>query len=120
MATGTQVPYFVEIDVTADATAGIDYTLIHPGLIVDATFHVSAAGGAGTVCNAARQAQGAGSFTNFVTAGLAATSATAVSRAATLVTAQQTCAAGDVIRAITTDADIRGTLIVTLVQAPQQ
>ena len=50
MASGTQVPYIVQIDVDADATAGLDYELIHPGVIADAWFVTTTGGGAGIPC----------------------------------------------------------------------
>jgi hypothetical protein len=119
MATGTQVTYTVQIDVDADGTGGIDYDLIHPGQIADAHF-VTSVGGAFTV-TLQRQAQGAGLF-NAVSSALAAASSGDVARTTSIVAAQATCAAGDVLRALVSAGGgvVRGSLFVTIIQAPQQ
>ncbi len=119
MATGTQVTYTVEIDVDADGTAGIDYTLIHPGTIADAWF-VTTTGGAFTV-TLRRQAQGAGAF-NDVSSALSTAAANDVARTVDIEAAQASCAAGDVLRALASAGGgaVRGYLYVTIIQAPQQ
>ncbi len=117
MASGTQVSYIVRIDVDADATSGIDYELIHPGIIADAWF-VTTTGAASNV-TLQRQAQGAGSF-NAVSSALSTAAANDVARTIDIMAAQASCAAGDVLRASAGDADIRGYLYVSIVQAPQQ
>jgi hypothetical protein len=119
MASGTQVPYIVRIDVDADATAGLDYELIHPGIIADAWF-VTTTGAAFTI-TLQRQAQGAGAFAA-VSSALSAAAADDVARTVDIIAAQASCAAGDVLRALASAGGgaVRGYLYVTIVQAPQQ
>jgi hypothetical protein len=119
MATGTQITYTVQIDVNADGTSGIDYELIHPGQIADAHF-VTTTGGAFDV-TLQRQAQGAGPF-SAVSSALSAAAANDVARTVDIIAAQAQCAAGDVLRALVSagGAAIRGSLFVSIIQAPQQ
>lgn len=116
MASGTQVSYIVKIDVTADASSGINYTLIHPGRIADAWFVTTTLGGAVTL---KRQAQGAGSF-NTVSSALAAAAADDLTRTLDVVVAEALCAAGDVLQASAASSATRGYLYVSIVQDPQQ
>jgi hypothetical protein len=118
MASGTQVPYIVRIDVDADATSGLDYELIHPGIIADAWF-VTTTGVALSDVTLQRQVQGAGNF-NAVSSALASVAANDVARTVDITAAQASCAAGDVLRALSSAANVRGYLYVTIVQAPQQ
>ncbi len=118
MATGIQVPYIVELDIIADATAGFDYELIHGGTIVSVEVYSTATNG-GATATLSRQALGAGAFTA-ITAALAATPVNTVTDAATLVLAQSVCAATDVLRVTTAGAADRCKVFVTLLAPPQQ
>ena len=116
MASGTQVPYIVKIDVTADASSGINYTLIHPGRIADAWFVTTTLGGAVTLN---RQAQGVGAF-SAVSSAMAAAAANDLTRTVDVIAAQAVCAAGDVLQAYAASSATRGYLFVSIVQDPQQ
>jgi hypothetical protein len=118
MATGTQVPYIIEIDITADATAGEDYTLIHPGTIAAISVY-STATNAGATATLSRQAAGAGAF-NAVSAAIAATPVNTLTAGASLILAQTVCAAGDVLRIVTNGANDLCKVFITIIQEPQQ
>lgn len=118
MATGTQVPYIIEMDITADATAGFDYTLIHPGTIAAISVYSTATNGSATA-TVSRQALGTGAF-NPVSAAIAATPVNTLTAGASLVLAQSVCAATDVLRVTTNGALDRCKVFITILQAPQQ
>jgi hypothetical protein len=118
MATGTQVPYIVQIDITADATAGVDYELIHPGTIAAISVYSTATSG-GATATLSRQALGAGPF-NAVSAAIAATPVNTVTAGTSLVLAETVCAESDVLRIVTNGAADRCRVFVTIIQQPQQ
>lgn len=119
MATGTQVTYTVEIDVDADGTAGINYTLIHPGTIAAISVY-STFTNAGATALVSRQALGVGGFTAVATAPIVATPVGNLAAASNLTLAQTVCAATDVLRVTTALAADRCKVFITIIQAPQQ
>lgn len=95
----------------------IDFTATCPMALIDAHTVATATQGAGTA-QPQRQALGAGAFANMTTAALAMDTTSALIRTTTIVAAERTVAATDVIRGNFVTVNANGNLYAHMVMLP--
>lgn len=100
MSTGIVNPLIVQIEVTADATGGVDYVLPREGWIQNVVVLCTATNAGGT----AQLLRSTGGPFAAVSAALTCDTANEISRAASLTLSQIACAAGDTLRIVTNGA----------------
>lgn len=112
--------FTLDVAPTAAITASptnVDYTATAPLVMVDCHNVATATQGGGTA-QFFRQALGSGGFNAMTTAALAMDTTSALTRTTTIVAAQRTVAATDVIRGVFTTVNTNGNLYGHMVMTP--